>query len=113
MKTCPHCAEDILDAARVCKHCHRTLVPPPYGRWVGGVLFTIALFLGVSWVAFYNSDEEQQHRAFVAQREAWHRDCWPVDPPPLTPAGRVCADELARLQAAARRHGWDPTTIAR
>jgi hypothetical protein len=117
MKTCPYCAEDIQPAATVCKHCHRNLVPlraRPLWRWARGMLIALGLWVVVFLVAFYNSEGQQQRRAFLAQREAWHRQCWPVYPPPPLPAMREwCAEELRTLQADARRYGLDPTTIAR
>ncbi len=109
MKTCPYCAEPIQAAAIICKHCHHNLVPMrarPLWRWARGMLIALGLWLALAVVAFYYSDDQQELRAFVAQRKAWHDKCWPIDQP-LTPAGRDCLDERQALNALADSHGWD------
>ena len=46
MKTCPKCAEQVQDAAKVCKHCnHRFFRPVEAAIYVTGLLFIGSIFL--------------------------------------------------------------------
>jgi hypothetical protein len=42
MKTCPYCAEEIEEAARMCRHCGRTLQPQTSAELAGGSKTTTA-----------------------------------------------------------------------
>jgi hypothetical protein len=57
MRRCPHCAEQILAAARVCKHCGRKVTPLDAKSGSGGtvlVLFILALLIGGALAVYFN-----------------------------------------------------------
>jgi hypothetical protein len=110
MKTCPYCAEEIQAAAIVCHHCRRNVVPlrsRGAWRWARGMAIALGVWLVLAFAAFYFSDDQQQFRAFVAEREAWHRNCdSPFGPDGNAQGTQACADELRAMIAEATRHGW-------
>jgi hypothetical protein len=113
MKTCRFCAEEIQDAAIVCKHCGRDLVAPASSpaakrptRW-GRVLLILCALGGVFFALIYFGEDHQRYLVFSAARDAWHRKCDVYTGKPVTtPAARDCAEELSALMAQAKREGW-------
>jgi len=112
LKKCPFCAEEILSAAVVCKHCRRDLLPPkpvakPGPRW-GRILLVVGAILSSPIVFLYCGEDHQRFIQFSEQRDAWHRKCdGYIDRPAVTPAARACAEELTSMMAYAKRQGWD------
>lgn len=52
MKQCPHCAEEVQDAAKVCKHCGRALVSRAPGcvTAVAVLLTLVAILVAGGWI---------------------------------------------------------------
>jgi hypothetical protein len=111
MKACPFCAEDIQDAAIVCKHCQRELVAPVVqkARKNRRGLFWVVGILGVMGACYFITD----HQRFVewqARRDQWHARCDQYRQMPLTnPAAENCNRELNAMVAEARANGWAAT----
>jgi hypothetical protein len=114
VKQCPFCAEEIQDAAIVCKHCGRALdgsVAPAKKaktRW-GRILLVVGGLFAIPVLAMYCSEDHQRFLAFSARRDAWHQKCDTYINVPnnrLNAAGLVCLQEFEALQAYAKQQGW-------
>jgi hypothetical protein len=110
MKTCPFCAEEIQDAAIVCKHCGRDLITPGAParrppRW-GRIVLVVGVLIGAFLIALLFIDTPEM-AAFKVRRAAWHEKCDQYRNTPLSnPAANACNDELNALVAYGKQRGW-------
>jgi len=105
MKACPFCAEEIQDAAIVCKHCRTSLLKPG-PRWGRILLVVLGLMVGGLWLVDQGLGRDPAYMAFKAQRTAWHARCDAYQAAPTHPIARACTDELNAMVASAKQHGW-------
>lgn len=72
MKTCPFCAEEVQDAAIVCKHCRRDLVATMAKPRAGRITLIVGAVLALPFAMLYCGPDHQRFIKFSAQRDAWH-----------------------------------------
>jgi hypothetical protein len=128
MKTCPFCAEEIQDAAIVCKHCQRDLnaapavdrstlsgrdlLASPRKKMGAGKIATIIVGLLVAFMVFsYFYTDHQEFTVWAAKRDAWHGRCEQFIGKPQSKAfpnaeQDQCIEDLTALMAEAKTHGW-------
>lgn len=109
MKPCPYCAEEIKNAATVCKHCGRDGITPVVVKrrhWGWSVLIVFGMLCAIGFGLYLVGRRGVPIWQFEQRRAAWHQRCDQHDvAKPLTPEAKACADELRELVAFAESQG--------